>query len=92
MTAEILDADTFKRVVCAIHPYVQKYECCLPETTDRIGQDQIHDCILSANQALKDGSTLEEFCQQTDQHLLRSVGEFCLDMWPKLRFEERGLA
>jgi len=85
-----LCADTLKKIVCAIHPHVRDIEL----TCDVLGcvdQNDVQICIKCAQRLLEDGVTLEEFCRQTDIHLLWRVCEFCADTWPKLRYRERDL-
>jgi hypothetical protein len=92
MTAAALHADTFKGVLCAIHPYIKDMDLA-QQKSGHVELEEIHHCIHRVQGLLKEeDGVLEEFCHQADPYLLQCVCELCLYMWPKLRFEERGLA
>jgi hypothetical protein len=83
------DPIILKKVMHAVHMQDPDF---IREAYDCIDRDEIRDyCIQWIDELMESGDTIEDFCRHTDLHFLRCVGSFCMEMWPKLRCQERGI-
>jgi len=91
MTAQQpLNANTFKKVVCAIDPYVREKVDLVQGACEPVDQNDLFVCVHSIKALLEEGGTVEDFCRRASKCLLLNLHEFCRDQWVELRLQEIG--